>query len=91
MQAQQITSKRDSIVAGVAVSANDTATFQCTRCLFVGSGGNLAVVHPTLPDGTGNSNSTVTTYINAPAGYHPLQVVAVMATGTSANNFVACY
>jgi hypothetical protein len=67
---------------GVAVTPSDSTVFHTTRALYVGSGGSLAVQ---------DINGTVT-YANVPAGYIlPVQVKAVLATGTTASSIVALY
>jgi hypothetical protein len=50
--------------------------------LYVGVAGDLKVK---------TASGDVVTFIAAPAGYHPVQVVKVFATGTTATNIVALW
>ncbi len=91
-QPQPITTKRDSGAGAVAVTPDDSVQLTRTRALYVGtSGGDLTVVHPINPDGSPNVLLTPITYANAPVGYHPLQVILVMDTGTDVSDIVAIY
>lgn len=77
------TGMSDPILNAAAVvpdDANDLGV--TTRALFIGTGGNLRV---TLVSG-----DTVT-FANAGAGWHPLRVTRVWATGTAATNIVGCF
>jgi hypothetical protein len=65
-----------------AVTPADAATIPQTRGLYVGGAGNLTV---TMADGE------TATFTACPIGFHPLQVIAVLATGTTATNIVALY
>lgn len=72
----------DPIQNAAAVTPDDAADLaNTTRAVFVGTGGNLRV---TLATG-----DTVT-FANVGAGWHPLRVTRVWATGTSASNIVGC-
>lgn len=72
----------DPIVSASTITPDDTADLQtATRALFVGSGGNLRV---TLVSGA------IVTFESAGAGWHPLRVTRVWATGTTATGLVGC-
>lgn len=76
---------RESPAVGLAaVTPSDSADLAVVpaRSLYVGTAGNLRV--------TTVSGDTVT-LANVAAGYHPLTVVRVHATGTTASDIVAIY
>ncbi len=66
-----------------AITANDVNTFAATRALYVGTGGDVAVL-PAAP------GSVSVVFQNVPSGaLLPIRVVQVLATGTSgAGDFV---
>lgn len=66
------------------VTPNDAADLPLglTRALFVGVGGNVAVV---------DLHGTVVTLASADSQYHPLRVARVLASGTTATGVVALY
>lgn len=71
---------------GVAVTKSDATELECTRALWVGGAGDVAVVFAE-PRG----NSTAVTLAGVPAGtLLPVQVVKVMAA-TTATAIVALY
>ncbi|SDF16856.1 spike base protein, RCAP_Rcc01079 family [Limimaricola pyoseonensis] len=72
----------DSPVAQAAavVPSDDTDLPQASRALYLGTGGDLRV---TLLGGA------VVTFRAAAAGWHPLRVARVHATGTGAADIVA--
>lgn len=53
-----------------------------TRALYVGTEGDLAVM---------TARGNVVTFRNAAGGYHPLRVIRVLDTGTTAADIVALY
>ena len=70
----------------VAVTLSDSTDLPCTRALYVGTGGNVAVMM-----GDGNNPSAVT-FSNVGTGVIlPIQVVRVMSTNTTASNILALY
>jgi len=66
----------------VAVTKSDATIIPPTRGLYVGVAGDLVV---TMADG-----ETPITFKAAPVGYHPLQVIQVLAA-TGATDIVALY
>jgi hypothetical protein len=66
----------------VAVTPSDVETIPLTIGLYVGTAGNLTV---TMAGGND------VTFPSCPAGFHPLQLIAVLATGTPATGIVALY
>jgi hypothetical protein len=67
-----------------AVTPSDTVNFtRVCRALYVGSGGNLAVVE---------GDASVTVFANVPTGYIlPVRAIRINSTGTTASNIVALY
>lgn len=82
-----------SAAAAVAVTPSDSTQLQRTRGLYVGTaGGDLSVVMALTTDGeAGSASGSTVTIPNAPVGYHPLQVIMVLSTGTGVTNIVALY
>jgi len=73
----------DPVQSASSVTPDDaTDLVDTTRAVFVGTGGNLRV---TLVSGD------IVTFPNAGAGWHPLRVVRVWATGTTATDIVGCF
>lgn len=69
---------------GASVTPSDSSDLATvSRCLFVGTGGNLVVVL--------NNGDEVTLNNVADGSYHPLRVKRVKATSTTATNIVALY
>ena len=66
----------------VSVTPSDATELPVTRGLYVGVAGNLRVK---MTDG-----QTVT-LVAAANGYHPLQVIQVLSTSTTATDIVALY
>lgn len=66
-----------------AVTPHDTNAIETTRSLYVGGTGNLNVVM--------DGDTAATLFVGAPVGYHPLQVIQVLSTGTTATSIVALY
>jgi hypothetical protein len=64
------------------ITPSDATVFPVCRELYVGVAGDLTV---RMADGM------TQLYTAAYAGYHPLQVDMVLATGTAATNIVALY
>ena len=60
--------------------ANDLT--HLTRALYIGTGGTVQL---SLEDGT------TVTFTNMAAGWHPIRVARVWATGTSATDIVGCW
>jgi hypothetical protein len=56
------------------------------KALYVGGAGDLVVI--TVADATNNGLGTAVTFKAVPVGWFPVQVRAVMATGTTATNIV---
>lgn len=80
----QTTDQTRSIVAAEAVTNTVTATFSnLTRAIYVGTSGDLVV---RFTDG-----GSAITFSDVPAGYQPLQVAQIDATGTTADGIVACF
>lgn len=61
-----------------------------TRFIYVGVTGDLTVI---MPDSVTAQapNGTPVTWKNMTVGLHPMQVIQVMATGTTASSMLACY
>lgn len=76
-------SSRDFGVVGraVAVTPSDSTVIGQTSGLYIGTTGSL-----TVQDDTG-----IVTYANHPAGYAPLRVTKVLASGTTAGGILALY
>lgn len=73
----------DSIQQAVALTKSDTATFAPTRSVWVGGTGDLTV---TMLNG---SNAT---FASVPAGtWLPIQITALLSTGTAATGVLALY
>ena len=73
----------DPVENATAVTPDDTNNLAVTtRALFVGTGGSLRV---TLVSGD------IVTFPNMGAGWHPVRVIRVWATGTSAADIVGCF
>lgn len=72
----------DPLNSAEAVTPNDAVDLStATRAIFVGTAGDLRV---TLVGGS------IVTFPNAGAGWHPLRVSRVWATGTTASDIVGC-
>lgn len=71
-------------VAGAAVTASDSTDLGVTRAIWVGTGGNLAVMFV-------NQTSAVTLANVASGTLLQLEVTKVMSTNTTASNIVALY
>ena len=65
------------------VTPSDSTVLPCTRALYVGTTGNLAVV-------MADDENTIT-FSNVPVGIFPVQVIKVMSTNTTASNIVALW
>lgn len=77
------TSLESPIQHATAVVPSDTADLpHVTRALYLGAAGDVAV---TLKGGA------VVTFVGMGAGWHPLRVVRVMATGTTASDILGCW
>lgn len=68
--------------SAAAVTPADAALIPITCGLYVGVAGNLTVTM------AGGANVT---FPSCPAGFHRLQVIAVLATGTTASGIIALY
>jgi hypothetical protein len=80
-------------IAAAAVTPNDGVDLPGgkTRALWVGTGGNVAVIMPQDPTAFGTVGSAVT-FTNVPSGYLlPVSATRVMVTNTTASNIVAVY
>ena len=75
-----------------AITPSDTANVAIgpagcyAKALYVGVSGNLTVI--TAGDTTNNNLGTPVLFSNVPVGWFPVQVRAVMNTGTTATNIV---
>lgn len=77
------TSPESPIQHAVAVVPNDTADLpHVTRALYLGGSGDVAVV---LKGGAS------VTFAGMAAGWHPLRVSRVLATGTTAGDILGCW
>lgn len=66
-----------------SVVASDTTDLpHVTRALYLGGAGDVAVQ---MKDGT------VVTFIGMGAGWHPVRVARVLATGTTASDILGCW
>lgn len=70
-----------------AITPNDADTFASPVRVYVGGAGNVAV----RPWNSGASGAAVTFTAPAVGSMLPVRVIAVLATGTTATNLVACY
>ena len=71
------------LASATALTPDDGADLtHVSRALYLGVGGAVKV---TLADGS------IATFINMLAGWHPLRVRRVWATGTSATDIVGCW
>jgi len=69
---------------GVAVTASDSTVLGCTRALWVGGAGNVAV--------TCYRTGNVITFVGVPAGTMiPIVVSKVMSTNTTATSILALF
>lgn len=69
---------------GVAVTKSDSTLLGCTRALWIGGAGDVAVTH--------YKTGTVATYAGVAAGTMiPVRVSKVMSTNTTATNILALY
>jgi hypothetical protein len=66
-----------------SVSPSNSNVIPTTRALYIGVGGDLAVV---MADAT-----APITFANVPAGIFPIQVKQVYTTGTAASQIIALY
>lgn len=67
----------------VAVTPDDATDLgHLTRALYVGTGGDVRV---TLADGS------AVTFVNMVQGWHPMRVVRVWASGTTADHMMGCW
>lgn len=73
----------DPITAAVAITPSDsTDLLQMTRALYIGTAGNVRV---TLAGGD------VIDFAALAVGWHPLRVMRIHATATSASNIIGCW
>jgi len=73
----------DPVAHGVSVAPNDGVDLShVTRAIYLGGAGDLRV---TLPDG-----NTVT-FAAMAAGWHPVRVARIHATGTTASNIIGTW
>jgi hypothetical protein len=71
-----------SAVEAVSITPSDTATFDVTRGLYIGTTGNVAVKM---------KNGVTITFTNVPVGVLPVRVQQVLSTGTTASGIIALY
>lgn len=76
--------------SAVVVTPSDVTLIPPTRALYVGSGGNLTVLMANANADTGGDIASVT-FSNVVAGILPIQVIKVLATGTTASSVLALY
>lgn len=77
------TSLESPIQHATAVVPNDTSDLpHVTRALYLGGAGDVAVVL--------RGGDTVT-FVGMGAGWHPLRVERVLATGTTASDILGCW
>ena len=69
--------------SALAVTPSDSTILPCTRALYVGTTGNIAVV-------MADDENTIT-FSNVPVGILPIQVIKVMSTNTTASNVIALW
>ena len=70
--------------SAAAVTTSDSTVLPCTRALYIGGAGNVAVV-------MADDENTIT-FTAVPAGtILPIQVIKVMATNTTATNIIALW
>lgn len=67
----------------VALTKNDTTEFPCTRSIYVGGVGDIAV---TMADG-----QTPVVFSAVPVGIFPIQITQLLSTNTTATNVIALY
>lgn len=81
---QDMATGMESPVAQAApiTPSDSTDLAQLTRALYLGGAGSVRV---DLRDGT------TVTFVGMSAGWHPLRVARVRATGTTATNIVGCW
>lgn len=73
----------DPVTDAAEVAPNDTADLSnISRALYVGVAGDIRV---TL------SNGTIVTFASMTAGWHPMRVARVHATGTTATHILGCW
>lgn len=76
-------SLQSPVTHGIAVTPDDaTDLTQLTRALYIGTGGDVQV---TL------ANGSAVTFVNMVQGWHPMRIVRVWATGTTADHMVGCW
>lgn len=68
------------------VSTSDSTLLPCTRSLYIGGAGNVAVYMA-----GGENPSSVIFYSVAAGTILPIQVTKVLSTGTTATNILALY
>lgn len=76
-------SSKDKVTNARAVVPSDTAVMTLTAGLYIGAAGNITVKY--------DIDGDPVTISDAANGYHPHEVVQVMATGTTAANILALY
>lgn len=76
-------SMESPVANAVAVTPSDTADLpRLTRAIYVGGQGDVRAM---LRDGS------VITFKDMSAGWHPVRIARVQATGTTATNIVGCW
>ena len=70
-------------LSAATITPSDSTTFKQSRGLYIGGAGNVAV---TMADGTAMTFNALAVGV-----VHPLSVIQVKATGTTATNIVALY
>lgn len=69
--------------SAVDIVPNNNTEFTRTRGLYIGTTGNLRVVMA--------NEATITFVAIAPGVIHPLSVIQVLATGTTATNIIGLF
>lgn len=72
-----------SAIHATAVTKSDATILPCTRGLYIGTTGDVAV--------TMASGATSIVFTAVPVGLLPVQVTKVLSTGTTASNILALY
>jgi hypothetical protein len=83
MASTKVTDQTRSAVSAQSITASTTTTFtNLTRCIYVGTAGNLGVKF--------SASDSVVTLTSVANGYHPLQV-EVVTNLTTAGDVVALF
>lgn len=76
-------SETGPVTDAVAVSPSDTVDLAyMTRALHIGTPGDLRV---------DTADGSTVTFVNIAAGWHPVRVTRIWATGTTAADIIGCW